>query len=142
MSETRPGMPAAAAAPNETADARPAFPGLAAFLASAPEPEDKLIAQLAFAMAAEAGTPPRDADAIRSLRDRARAALSDFAFRYLHNRVAEIRAEAVAEASAASRRGPSFLRLVLANLVALGLCGAAFAALTANPHLIARLTGH
>lgn len=120
----------------------PGFPGPAAFRASQAGPEDKLIGQVAFAMAAEAGTPPRDAEAIQVLRDQATAALSDFAFRYLHNRVEEIRKEAAAEATTSVARGPGFLRLVLANLVALGLGGAALYALVGDPHLLARLTGH
>ena len=69
------------------------------------------------------------------------AALSDFAFRYLHNRVDEIRREAAAEAAARPPRG-GFLRLVLANLVALALAGGAWAFLARHPDLLARLTGH
>lgn len=137
----------AAAAPSGAAAPRPvppgaSFPGPAAFRASQPGPEDKLIAQVAFAMAAEGGTPPRDAEAIQVLRNQATTALSEFAFRYLHNRVDEIRKEAAAEATTGAARGPGFLRLVLANLVALGLWGAALYALAGNTHLLARLTGH
>ena len=162
MSETRPAMPEAGAAappggdrpaiPGGAEAPRPAgprpvppgasFPGPAAFRTSQPGPEDRLIAQVAFALAAEAGTPPRDAEAMQALHDQATAALSDFAFRYLHNRVDEIRKEAAAEATTGAARGPGFLRLVLANLVALGLWGAALYALAGNTHLLARLTGH
>ena len=104
--------------------------------------EDRLIAQVAFAMAAESGRPAAPTPETReALRGQAIAALSDFAFRYLHNRVEEIRREAAAEAAARPPRG-GFLRLVLANLVALALAGGAWALLASQPDLLARLTGH
>ncbi|MBX9701852.1 MAG: hypothetical protein K2X74_20620, partial [Acetobacteraceae bacterium] len=101
--------------------------------------EDRLIAQVAYALAAEAGTPPQSQDALRGLRDQATAALSDFAFRYLHNRTEEIRREAAEEALAKAPRPPGFLMMLLANLVALAVAGAAVWAL-ATPDLLARLT--
>lgn len=106
--------------------------------------EDRLIGQVAFALAAEAGAgsaPNREA--IEALRAQASVALSDFAFRYLHNRAEEIRREAAQEAAATARRPPGFLALVLANLIALAiaLAGAAGMALAMNPHLLAGLTG-
>lgn len=106
-------------------------------------PEDRLIAQVAFALAAEGPRPVAPTpEAREALRGQAVAALSDFAFRYLHNRVEEIRREAVAEAAAQAPRGGGFLRLVLANLVALALAGGAWVLLAGHPDLLARLTGH
>ena len=153
--QTTPG--AASAPPAPSAPARPtAGPTRPAAAAPAPRPlgpaafrtgdgpEEKLIAQVAFALAAEdgPGQQPQTREALEALRAQASTALSDFAFRYLHNRADEIRREAAAEAAAAAARPPGFLRLVLANLVALGLVAALGAALAMNPHLLAGLTGH
>src|SRR5689334_18792390 len=77
-----------------------AFPGPAAFRPPGAGPQEMLNGHVAFAMAAESGSPPRDADAMQALHDQAAAALSDFAFRYLHNQAEEIRREAAAAASA------------------------------------------
>ena len=105
--------------------------------------EDRLIGQVAFALAAEAGPgSAQSREAIEALRAQASTALSDFAFRYLHNRAEEIRREAAREATAAARKPPGFLTLVLANLIALALAGAAGVALAMNPHLLAGLSGH
>ena len=90
---------------------------LAAFRAGR-APEDRLIDLVAFAMATEARLPPTAAMVERT-RHEASTALSDHAFRYLHNSIEEIRRTAVAEHATQAPRGPGFGRLVLANLVAL-----------------------
>jgi hypothetical protein len=139
-----PARPAGApAAPPARPAGAPAasFPGPAAFRAGS-GPEDRLIGQVAFAMAAEAGQPPRDAEAMQALRDQATTALSDFAFRYLHNRVEEIRREAAEEAASKASHGPGLGRLVLANLIGLAIAGGVVLLLLANPHLLAGLGGH
>ncbi len=143
----RPAAPAPAAGANRPTAAAPAAAprplGPAAFR-TGDGPEERLIAQVAFALAAEAGPgqQPQTREAVEALRAQASAALSDFAFRYLHNRAEEIRREAAAEAAAGAPRPPGFLALVLANLVALVLAAAAAGALAMNPHLLAGLTGH
>jgi hypothetical protein len=107
-------------------------------------PEERLIGQVAYALAAEAGPgqQPRGREAVEALRAQATTALSDFAFRYLHNHAEEIRRGAAAEAAARAPKPPGFLLLVLANLVALGLAAAGAIAVVANPHLLAGLIGH
>jgi hypothetical protein len=86
--------------------------------------EDRLADLLAFAMAAEAGEPPT-AESVDRLRRRAGTELTDHAFRLLHNRVEEIRRDAVAEALGRLPRPPGFATIVVANLLALLLCGGA-----------------
>jgi hypothetical protein len=85
--------------------------------------DDRLADLLAFAMAAEAGRPVTP-DAVDRLRRAAVAELDQQAFRTLHNRVQEIRREAVAEELTKMRPPPGFLTIVLAVLVALVLAGA------------------
>src|SRR6478672_6462436 len=67
----------------------------AAYRAGRPS-EDRLVDLLAFALATDAGhgTTP---EAIEASRQAAQTALSDHAFRYLHNSIEQIRAAAVAE---------------------------------------------
>lgn len=90
--------------------------------------EDRLPPLLGYALAVEAGKPlrPEDAPARRSEAERL---LSEWAFRHLHNRLEDIRAEAAAEARAQLPRPPGLAKLVLANLLALILLGAALWAL-------------
>ena len=135
---SRPAGPPGAAQPA----ARPVRAGIGpAAFRTGEGPEERLIGQVAFALAAEAGAAPQNAEALQALRDQATASLSDFAFRYLHNRAEEIRREAVAEAAARMGRPSRFPMLVLANLTALAIAAAAGLALAANPHLLAGLLG-
>jgi hypothetical protein len=104
--------------------------------------EDRLIAQVAFALAAERGlTEPPNAEAAEAMRGQAIGALSDFAFRYLHNRADEIRQDAAAEAAAKAGRPITFGRLVLANLVALALVWGLTVVLALHPDRIAARIG-
>lgn len=138
MSEARPSMAAGRDGPPPEPTL---FPAPSAFRPAGAGPQETLVGQVAFAMAAESGAPPQDAAAMQDLRDKAAAALSDFAFRYLHNQAEEIRREAAAEATAAAARGPGFAALVLANLLALVLAGGAAYLLFGPPHLLAGLAG-
>ena len=116
-----------------------ASPNLAAFR-SGGGAEDRLVELLAFAMAAERKeevTP----ESVERLRQEAGTALSDFAFRYLHNTIDQVRRDAVAEHLGQLRQPPGFLRLVLANLVALGLAGLAAWWLTLHPLIQAGVSG-
>jgi hypothetical protein len=87
---------------------------------------------LAFALAAEAAQPVSVRE-VASFRARADAELEQYAFRTLHNRVEAIRAEALQDGMMRLRGGPGLPRLVLANLLALGI---AAAAALAWPHLL------
>lgn len=133
MESTR---PTTALAPEAAAMPGGADPG--AFTAGT-GPEDRLIAQVAFALAAEKGLDGPPPETVQALRDQAAAALSDFAFRYLHNRVEEIRREALAEARAAQPRPLGFGAAVLANLIALALAGAVGMWMAAHPQAISGL---
>ena len=77
-----------------------------------------------------------------NVRDQAATALSDFAFRYLHNRVDEIRRDALAESVTKAAQGPGLGRLVLANLIALAMAGGAGYLLLTNTSLLAGLGAH
>lgn len=88
------------------------------------DPEMRLRDLLVFGYAAEAGTAAPD---IPALRLRAEGELNAFAYRLLHNRVEEIRREAMQEQIAGMRPTLGFATLVAANalgLVAAGLAGA------------------
>ena len=77
---------------------------------------------------------------IEPFRRRAESALSDHAFRTLHNEAERIRREAAAEERARLPSGGGFLRAVAANLCALLVFAAAGLALAlADPGLPARL---
>jgi hypothetical protein len=124
--------PAAEAAPHPQAS-------LAAFLADRPG-DDRVVGLLAYALATEAGAAPTP-EAIDRHRQTAVTALSEYAFRYLHNTVEQIRRDAVAEQLGGLRRPPSFARLVLANLLALALGGLAAGWVALHPETLAGLTG-
>lgn len=111
-------------------------PKLADFLSG--QEEDRLVDLLAYALAAEAQVPATQ-PAIERLRGRAAAELADHAARLMHNRIEEIRRDAVAEHLGTLRRPPGFATLVLANLVACALAGAAALWLSTRPDLLARL---
>ncbi len=142
MSTTEPIRPDAAspgaAPPGAAEPARPLLPQ--AFRAGDGGAEDRLIAQVAFALAAEKGQAATP-EALEALRAQAAAALSDFSFRYLHNRVEEVRREAAAAEAARVGRPPGFLTLVLANLLALAVGGAVAVWMAAHPDTIAGLIG-
>ena len=100
--------------------------------------DDRLTGLLAFAMAVEAGEAPGAATVERQ-RARAAAELADHAARATHNRIEEIRRDAVAEHIGHLRRPPGFMTLVLANLVALGIAGAFAMWLQGHPALFSRV---
>ncbi|MBU8546707.1 MULTISPECIES: hypothetical protein [Roseomonadaceae] len=87
-------------------------------------PDDRLRDLLAFALAVEAG-PPMDRAALQA---RAEAELEALAFRRLHNQVETIRLEAARE-QILRLRGPGLPRLILGNLIALGLVAGVVAVL-------------
>lgn len=114
-------------------------PNLADFRSGQGE-EDRLTGLLAFGLAAERGEPVTP-DQVESLRREAAKALSDYSFRYLHNTVEQVRRDAVAEHLGHLRPPPGFLRLVLANLVALALAGLAGGWLVQHHEILAGLSG-
>lgn len=90
------------------------------FRQGAPAGEDPIIGRVAFALATERGEPAAP-EVVERLRNEAAAALSTYAFRYLHNATEEVRRQAIAEHVGRLRPPPGFLRLLLANLLALGI---------------------
>jgi hypothetical protein len=115
--------------------APPPGPSLGPFLGGE---ETRLRDLLAFAFAVQAGRI--GPDGIEPFRRRAEAALTDNAFRTLHNEAERIRHEAAAEERARIPAGGGFLRAVGANLCALAIFAAAALALAiADPGLPARL---
>ena len=116
-----------------------AMPDIAAFRAGRGQ-DDRLTDLLAFGLAADRGDPSTP-EAVERARQEAAAALSDFAFRYLHNTVEQVRRDAVAEHLGQIRQPPGFLRLILANLVALAVAGVAGWWLALHPELLAGLSG-
>jgi hypothetical protein len=116
-----------------------ALPDIAAFRAGRSQ-DDRLTDLLAFGLAADRGEPATP-EVVERTRQEAAAALSDFAFRYLHNTVEQVRRDAVAEHLGQLRQPPGFLRLVLANLVALAVAGLAGWWLALHPEVVAGLSG-
>lgn len=123
----------------EAAALPPSRASLDAFLTGRPG-EDRMVGLLAFALATEAGAAPTP-DVIDRHRQAAVTALSDHAFRYLHNTVEQIRRDAVAEQLGGLRRPPGFIRLVLANLLALALGGLAVGWAALHPETLADIVG-
>ncbi|TDH64473.1 hypothetical protein E2C06_00575 [Dankookia rubra] len=103
-------------------------------------PEDRVLNLLAFAIATEAGHPLTP-EGIEQSRQAAGSALSDHAFRYLHNTIDQIRREAAAEQLAKLPRPPGFGAILLANLVALAIAGGLAAWLALHPATLAGLAG-
>lgn len=103
-------------------------------------PEDRVLDLLAFAIATEAGHPLTPEGLERS-RQAAQSALSDHAFRYLHNSIDDIRREAAAEQLAKLPRPPGFGTILLANLIALAIAGILGAWLALHPETLAGLAG-
>jgi hypothetical protein len=128
-----PAAPASPASAPAAAKPPPAGPLPRDFLAG---PDTRLRDLLAFALAAEAGRPVPPGG-IEALRNKAEAELHTHAFRILHNQVETIRHEAITEQMGRMSRGLSFSRVVIANLVALGVVGVlALAATSGEPPLI------
>jgi len=117
--------------------APPAAPNLADFTSG--KAEDRLTDLLAFALASEAAEPPGP-DGVERHRRRAAAELADHAARAMHNRIEEIRRDAVAEHIGALRRPMGFLQTVIANLVALGAAFGLWWWIAGDPTLLARLS--
>lgn len=116
-----------AATTTETEPIRTADPGPAAFLEGLSE-GDRLTGLLGYALwrqnpAGFNGLSP--AETVVQAHRRAEAELAASAVRFLHNRVEEIKAEAIRERLGELRAPPSFFRLVLASSVAfaIGLLG-------------------
>lgn len=103
-------------------------------------PEERLVDLVAFALAAEKRQSPTQ-DTIERLRQEASAALSDHAFRYLHNSMEDIRQEAVRDRLGMLRQPPRFGTLLLANLLALVIAGLAASWLILHPATLAGLAG-
>ena len=128
--------PASATAPPDSAGAEPLRPD--PFLAD--PAADRLTGLLAFALAAErqAEVTP---ETIARLRQEAEVALTDHAFRTLHNNVERLQQEAVLARLGHLPRPPGLLRLVSANLVALALAAVAGGWLALHPQTLAGITG-
>lgn len=112
---------------------------LAMYRAGRP-PEDRVLDLLAFAIATEASDPTTP-EAVEQSRQAAQTALSEYAFRYLHNTIEQIRREAAAEQLAKLPRPPGFGAILLANLVALAIAGAVAGWLALHPSTLAGLAG-
>ena len=101
---------------------------------------DRLTGLLAFALAAERQAEPSP-ETIARLRHEAEVALTEHAFRTLHNNVERLQQEAVLTRLGHLPRPPGLLRLVSANLVALALAAAAAGWLALHPETLAGITG-
>jgi hypothetical protein len=81
---------------------------------------------------------PATLDMIERYRAQANAELHAFAFRYMHNQAETIRQDAVREHLGRLRPPPGLAKLVLANLVGLGLAGLAWLTLS-DPDRVATM---
>lgn len=134
------GPPHAGASPGHAyADGHPATPVRLADLPApcledfvTDRPDDRLRNLLAFAMAVEAARPLEP----EALRRKAEAELQAHAFRTLHNQVEAIRLDAARDQMTRLRRGPGFLAMLLANLLAIILVLGAAYALWLRPDLL------
>jgi hypothetical protein len=120
-------------------DTDPAGAALRPWLAGRPS-EERLVDLLAFGLATERGLLASP-DVIHAQREQAYAALATYSIRNLHNRVAEIRQEAVLDHMGRFARPMGFIKIVMANLLALILAGAAAGALYLHPETLAALAG-
>jgi hypothetical protein len=118
---------------------RPPERDLSVYRAGRPA-EDRMVDLLAFAIATEAGHPATP-EAVELSRQAAQSALSDHAFRYLHNSIDQIRREAAAEQLAKLPRPAGFGTMLLASLVALAIAGALAGWLALHPATLAGLAG-
>lgn len=131
--------------PNQTSPAAPpadAATTLATFQAGRATPNaiEAIVDRLAFALAIERSEPATP-EAVARLRQDADRVLADFAFRYLHNHIDEIRRDAVAEQLGRLRQPPGFGRLVAASLLGGGVIAAAGLWLALHPATLAGLAG-
>lgn len=110
-----------AATPHERPAETAAVPALADHLTG--RREDELVELLGFALHARAAEAGDATQTPQSCRAQATAMFHDTAYRYLHNRVVEIRHEALAEQAASARKPPGLGKLVLANVLALVIVG-------------------
>lgn len=113
----------------EDGAARALAHALAAFHSGSAEDRERDL--LAFALAAQGGDT-LSPETIEKRRREADAALAAWAHRYLHNRIEELRTEAVRDYLGRLPRPPGFLRLV----------AAAFAGVVLAATLLAWATGH
>ncbi len=120
-------------------DTDPAGAALRPWLAGRPA-EEHLVDLLAFAMATERGLAVSP-EVIHAQREQAHAALATYSIRNLHNRVAEIRQEAVMEYMGRFARPMGFIKIVMANLLALLMAGLLAGALYLHPETLAALVG-
>lgn len=142
----RPGAPGPASQVAEPSPAMPPPPDSArpeplrpdAFLAD--PAADRLTGLLAFALAAERQAEPSP-ETIARFRHEADVALTEHAFRTLHNNVERLQQEAVLARLGHLPRPPGLLRLVSANLVALALAAAGAGWLALHPQTLAGITG-
>jgi hypothetical protein len=114
-------------------------PALDAFRAGRSDAE-RTADLMAFAIATERGLP-QTPEGIERARQDADAALGDHSLRYLHNHVAQLRQEAIAEHLGRLRKPPGFTGLVIANLVALALAGALAFLAWSQPEVRAAASG-
>ncbi|MBY0336515.1 MAG: hypothetical protein K2X11_07870 [Acetobacteraceae bacterium] len=121
-------------------DAPPAGPQPAPdrYLAGRPR-EERLAGLVAFALATEAREAATD-ETVAARRREADRLLTEHAFRLLHNQVAEIRREAVAEHMAALRPPLGFWGIAAACGTALAVFGVVALWLIAHPGSLAALT--
>lgn len=119
----------------ETATNTAAAPSPAAFLAARPK-EARLEGLLAFALAAEAGEGAAP-DTVARRGAEAERLLTEHAYKLLHNHLADIRREAVAEHMAALRPPLGFWGVAAACLAAVAAAGLAALWLVAHPAALA-----
>lgn len=118
----------------EDGPARALAQALAAFRSGAAEDRERDL--LAFALAAQGGDT-LSPDTVEKRRREADAALAAWAHRYLHNRIEELRTEAVRDYLGRLPRPPGMIRLTSAAFVGVVLAALALAWLTGNDGLIA-----
>lgn len=107
------------------------------------DPDDAaavLIDRVAFALAVERRTAP-STEGLSQLRNEATVALTSFAFRHLHNTMAEIRQQAVTEHLAGLRKPPGFGAMLLASLLGSAIVAASALWLASHPEHLAALFG-
>lgn len=108
------------------------------------DPDDtagQLIDRVAFAIAVERRTAAASPETLDQLRNEATVALTNFAFRHLHNSVAEIREQAIAEHRVTLRKPPGFAALLLASMIGSAIVATAVLWLQAHPELVAQFIG-
>lgn len=121
----------------ETAAPRVAEPPRPDAFVSALPRDSRLQGLLAFALAAEGGDAVATPEVVRSRSAEAERLLTEHAYRLLHNRVDEIRRDAVAEHMAALRPPLGFWGVAAACLAALAVFGLGALWLVAHPQALA-----